>query len=182
MTELETRCFEAFPAWLRSLADDATGLSEILAADAVPEAARRQVAGGLTYLFKSLDLIPDGLEELGFLDDTFVLRIAARIASEVPFAKEADKRGVLARLAADVPLIRDLLGKDEERLTRYVRDLIKGAARGRSVQEIMDDASVRSAFTSELGAWAKAYDAPTLSRDPKNLVKLKSFLSAKLPA
>jgi uncharacterized membrane protein YkvA (DUF1232 family) len=181
MTELETRCFEAFPAWLRSLADDTTGLAELLAADAVPEAARRQVAGGLNYLFKSLDLIPDGIEELGFMDDAFVLRISALVASEVPGAKEADKAGVLGRLAADVSLIRELLGKDEERLTRYVRELTKGAARGRSVQEIIADASIRSAFVSELCAWGKSYTPPTLSRDPKNLVKLKSFLSAKLP-
>ena len=90
-------------------------------------------------------------------------------------------RGVLARLAGDASLVGEFLGKDGERLGRYVKDLTKGAARGRSVAEIVDDPAVRSAFLSEVHAWAKDYVAPTFSRDEKNLVKLKSFLSSKLP-
>ncbi len=182
MTELETRCLDAFPVWIRSLADDATALAQLLSSDSLPDEARRLLAGGLNYVFKSLDLIPDGLEGLGFLDDAFVLRTAAAFALSTPGAKEADMRGVLARLAGDVPLIGQLLGHDAERLDRYVRDLTNGAARGRSVSEIVSDTGVRGAFVSELHAWAKGYVAPSFSRDEKNLVKLRSFLGAKLPA
>jgi uncharacterized membrane protein YkvA (DUF1232 family) len=182
MTELETRCLDAFPQWIRSLADDATALAQLLSSDSLPEDARRLVAGGLNYVFKSLDLIPDGLEGLGFLDDAFVLRTAARLAVAVPGAKDADLRGVLARLGGEAALVGELLGKDDERLERYVKELTKGAARGRSVAEIVDDAGVRSAFVSEVHAWAKSYAAPGFSRDEKNLVKLKSFLGNKLPS
>ena len=182
MTELETRCLDAFPQWIRSLAEDATALAQLLSTDSLPQDARRFVAGGLNYVFKSLDLIPDGLEGLGFLDDAFVLRVAAGLALGVAKAKDADMRGVLTKLSSDTGLIEELLGKDHERLVRYVRDLTKGAARGRSVSDIVDDASVRSAFVSEIHGWAKSYTAPTFSRDEKNLVKLKSFLGTKLPA
>jgi uncharacterized membrane protein YkvA (DUF1232 family) len=182
MTELETRCLDAFPQWIRSLADDATALAQLLSTDSLPQDARRFVAGGLNYVFKSLDLIPDGLEGLGFLDDAFVLRVAAGLALSLPKAKDADMRGVLSKLSNDTGLIEELLGKDHERLVRYVRDLTKGAARGRSVAEIVDDAAVRSAFVSEIHGWAKSYAAPSFSRDEKNLVKLKSFLGTKLPA
>jgi hypothetical protein len=89
---------------------------------------------------------------------------------------------VLARLAGEASLVGEFLDKDAARLASYVNDLTKGAARGRSVAEIVDDAAVRSAFLSEVHAWAKSYVAPTFSRDEKNLVKLKSFLSSKLPA
>jgi uncharacterized membrane protein YkvA (DUF1232 family) len=181
MTELETRCLDAFPQWIRSLADDATALGQLLSTDSLPDTAREFVAGGLNYVFKSLDLIPDGLEGIGFLDDAFVLRVAARFASSIPQAKEADPRGTMSRLAADAPLIAELLGQDYERLERYVQGLIKGAARGRSVGEIVQDVTVRSAFVSEIHGWAKSYDPPSFSRDEKNLVKLKSFLSTKLP-
>jgi uncharacterized membrane protein YkvA (DUF1232 family) len=182
MTELETRCLDAFPQWIRSLADDATALAQLLSSDSLPEDARRLVAGGLNYVFKSLDLIPDGLEGLGFLDDAFVLRSAARLAAAVPGAKDADMRGVLVRLAGDASLVGEFLGKDDERLERYVRDLTKGGARGRSVAEIVADAAVRSAFLSEVHGWAKSYVAPSFGRDEKNLVKLKSFLGSKLPS
>ena len=91
-------------------------------------------------------------------------------------------RGVFVRLAGEASLTSEFLGKDEDRLVRYVRELRKGAARGRTVAEIIGDPAVRSAFLSEVHAWAKSYTAPTLARDEKNLVKLKSFLAAKLPA
>src|SRR5262245_15831759 len=182
MTELETRCLDAFPQWIRSLADDATALAQLLSTDSLPQDARRFVAGGLNYVFKSLDLIPDGLEGLGFLDDAFVLRAAVRFATGVLGAKDADMRGVLARLGGDASLIGEFLGKDDERLERYVRDLTKGGARGRFVAEIVSDPTVRTAFLSEVHGWAKSYVASTFSRDEKNLVKLKSFLGSKLPS
>ena len=54
-------------------------------------------------------------------------------------------------------------------------------ARGRSVDDIVGNAAVRSEFVREIRAWADAYVAPAFSRDDKNLVKLRSFLTAKLP-
>ena len=71
MTTLEARCLDAFPDWLRSLADDARALASVLEGEGAAVAQRRSAAA-LNYLFKSLDLIPDGLEDLGFIDDAFV--------------------------------------------------------------------------------------------------------------
>ena len=77
MSELNTRCLDAFPEWLKTLPEDAVALSLLLDDESLPEPARRRVAGSLNYLFKSLDLIPDGIEDLGFLDDAFVIRPGA---------------------------------------------------------------------------------------------------------
>jgi uncharacterized membrane protein YkvA (DUF1232 family) len=180
MTELENRCLDTFPEWLRSLATDASDLAGVLASQDSPEAVRRPLAGGLNYLFKSLDLIPDGIEDLGFLDDTFVLRVASAFAAaESPAARE--QTPVLARLTRDAELIAELLGDDYARLKAYVRTLEKGAARGRTVDEILSDEDIRTTFLHELAGWASSYTAPTFSRDTKNLIKLKSFLSVRLP-
>ncbi len=137
--------------------------------------------GGLNYLFKSLDLIPDGIEDLGFLDDAFVLRVAASFAAaESPELR--DQAPALARLARDAELIAELLGGDYARLKGYVRSLEKARARGRTVDDILSDEQVRTSFMHEITGWASSYTAPSFSRDAKNLIKLKSFLSAKLPA
>jgi uncharacterized membrane protein YkvA (DUF1232 family) len=179
MNELHTRCLDLFPEWLRTLATDADELSKVLASSATAEGTRRYVAGGLNYLFKSLDLIPDGIEDLGFLDDAFVVRVAAALAiHEDPASRE---ESVLIRLAGDTKLISDLLGKDYTRLEAYVKTLTRGMARGRTVDEILHDADARAAFLHEVSGWAKSYETPTFSRDEKNLVKLQSFLGAKLP-
>lgn len=181
MSDLTTRCLDTFPEWLRALAADASELSKLVGNDAIPAGAQRCVIGGLNYLFKSLDLIPDGIEDLGFLDDAFVLRVGAALAvAESPEVRMAAP--VLARLGNEAALVAELLDKDAPRLESYVKGLAKGAARGRTVDEIMQQASVRAAFVSEVESWAASYDPPTFNRDEKNLVKLKSFLSAKLPA
>ena len=180
MTELQTRCLDTFPEWLRALATDAGELAKVLASPTAPEGVRRYVAGGRNYLFKSLDLIPDGIEDLGFLDDAFVLRVAAALAGlESPAARED---ATLSRLAGDAGLIHELIGKDYARLEAYVKGLTKGVARGRSVDEILADPEMRAAFLHEVTGWASSYATPSFSRDEKNLVKLQSFLNAKLPA
>jgi uncharacterized membrane protein YkvA (DUF1232 family) len=181
MTELQNRCLDTFPEWLRTLASDASDAAHLLSSNTAPESARRFVAGGINYLFKSLDLIPDGIEDLGFLDDAFVLRVAAALAL-AEHADAKDEAPVLARLAGDTKLIAELLGKDYVRLESYVKSLGRGAARGRSVDEILSDNEVKASFLGEVASWSASYVAPSFARDEKNLVKLQSFLAAKLPA
>jgi uncharacterized membrane protein YkvA (DUF1232 family) len=181
MTEFQAHCLDTFPEWLRTLASDALDASRLLHSSVAAESARRYVAGGLNYLFKSLDLIPDGIEDLGFLDDAFVLRMAAALAlGDAPDA--AQDAPILTRLAGEARVVAEFMGKDQARLERYVKTLSKGAARGRTVDEIVTDAAVLNTFTNELQAWVSSYSAPSFARDEKNLVKLHAFLAAKLPA
>jgi uncharacterized membrane protein YkvA (DUF1232 family) len=173
--------FEAFPTWIRGLADDAVALAGLLAAESTPPTARRAIAGGLNYLFKSLDLVPDGIDDIGYLDDAFVLRLTARNALAEEGARTADLKGTLDRLAADVTTIESFLAADFARLEVYARGLHKGAARGRTVDEIVESDDVRRSFVSDVHAFAKSYQAPPFQRDEKTLVKMRSFLAARLP-
>jgi uncharacterized membrane protein YkvA (DUF1232 family) len=180
MSDIDSQCLETFPEWLKTLATDASDLAEAVGDGEVPEAVRRFAVAGLNYLFKSLDLIPDGIEDLGYLDDAFVLRVAA--ARAVAGAEDAaEKAPKVASLAKDTELIAALLGDDYKRLEAYVDKLKNGAARGRTVDEILGDEGVRRDFLNEVSGWAQSYEGPSFSQDEKNLVKLKSFLSAKLP-
>jgi uncharacterized membrane protein YkvA (DUF1232 family) len=168
----DPKYLEMFAAWLRSLGQDAAALGEVVAGDG-PEDARKNAAAGLNYLFKSLDLIPDGIDDLGFLDDAFVVRVAASFVGA--------KDGVLARLAEDAKHIEEFLGAAEfGKLAAYTKNLHNGAARGRTVADIMTDANTRTQFTHEVAQWARDYQAPTFTRDVKTLIKLKAFLNAKL--
>lgn len=180
MSDSHEECLDVFPEWLKNLGTDAVDLAEAVGNPQAPVAIRRYAAGGLNYLFKSLDLIPDGIEDLGYLDDAFVIRVAAKLAvSETEDA--AEKAPKVARLAKDTRLISALLGDDYGRLEEYVKRLRGGAARGRTVDEILDDESIQKDFLNEVSGWATSYECPAFTRDEKNLVKLKSFLSAKLP-
>jgi uncharacterized membrane protein YkvA (DUF1232 family) len=178
MTTLDSRCLEAFPGWLKSLAEDAQKLAGLLEHAEGSPAAQRAAASALNYLFKSLDLIPDGLEDLGFVDDAFVLRVAAALVSE----GERDAGGVLNALAQDAALISEFLGVDYARLERYVQKLADGSARGRSVAQILEDSTVRGDFVREVLQWSAGYSSPSFARDTRSLLKLKSFLGTRLPA
>jgi uncharacterized membrane protein YkvA (DUF1232 family) len=174
---LDPRYLDVFPLYLRTLGDDAGALGAVAGSDA-PEAARRYVVAGLNYIFKSLDLIPDGIDDLGFLDDAFVLRVAASLAArEAPDSASIEP---LARLAGDAAQVKEFLGEVYPRLEAYVKNLLNGAARGRTVNDVMGDAPTRETFLHEVAAWAKDYEVPSFSRDVKTLIKLKAFLGAKL--
>lgn len=178
MNPLETRCLEAFPSWLKSLGDDAKKLAAIVENQALPEGSRKGAAAALNYLFKSLDLIPDGLEDLGFIDDAFVFRVAARAVSSADAA--ADGSGTVARLATDAALVEEFLGDVYPKLAAYVGDLERAKVRGRSIADIVGDDATRSDLVREVRQWADGYQSPAFLRDEKNLVKLRAFLSSKL--
>jgi uncharacterized membrane protein YkvA (DUF1232 family) len=178
MTPVEARCLEAFPAWLKSLGADALELAALVENDAAPANARKRAASALNYLFKSLDLIPDGLEDIGFVDDAFVFRVAASSVSSEDAAAEASK--VLVRLGGDAALVQEFLGDVYPRLVAYVETLGNAKVRGRNVDDLLADAAVLADFVREVRQWAAGYQPPAFHRDDKNLVKLRSFLAAKL--
>lgn len=175
MSEQDTQFLEAFGSWLKRLGEDAGLLADVLSTTDLPESTRRPVGGALNYLFKSLDLIDDGIEGLGYLDDAFVLRVAASRVTDGP---ASDK---LARLASEAALVEDFLGADYARLTRFVDGLGNVTVRGRSVDAILGDAQVCEDLVGDVRGWVRRYEAPPFVQDPKNLVKLRAFLTTKLP-
>lgn len=175
MNDVDERAIETFGKWLPSLADDIKAIAAVVADDSISIDVRRPLAGSLNYFFKSLDLIDDGIEGLGFLDDAFVLRIAASNAKEAGELPE-----ILVPLAEDATLIREALGDLAGRLDAFVKGLENGVVRGRSVDDIVSDASVREELVGDVAGWANRYRPPAFVMDEQGLVKLRSFLGAKL--
>ena len=177
MSDSDEKFLDAFGTWLGALGRDAELLGSVLAEAELADGARRAAAGGLNYLFKSLDLIPDGIDDIGYLDDAFVLRVAAAQAVR----EGASEHAQIDPLAAEDQLVRAFLGDVYERLDRYVSGLRTGAARGRTVQDILGTQEVLEEFLEDVKSFAAAYKPPAFSRDPKNLIKLRAFFDAKLP-
>ncbi|MDH5672548.1 MAG: DUF1232 domain-containing protein [Myxococcales bacterium] len=179
MSVTDDELLDLFPAWLRALGEDAVALGAVIAAGDGPEPARQTLAAGLNYLFKSLDLIPDGLDDVGYLDDAFVLRVAAAQAIAAGIAGAGGS--VLGRLGAEAATIGAFLGDDYGRLDHYVRGLVRGSVRNRSVQDIVGDAPTQADFLADLRAFAASYRTPSFNREERTLVKLAAFFDAKLP-
>jgi uncharacterized membrane protein YkvA (DUF1232 family) len=173
----DERSLSTFAGWLTTLPDDARMIAQIIGDEAVPVSVRRPLVGALNYLFKSLDLIDDGIESLGFLDDAFVLRasVANAVKSAVPPPEE------LLALGADELFLREFLGDLGVRFRRYVDGLVDTTVRGRSVEDVLSDAVVREELIGEVIGWAARYERPVFTAEAKNLVKFRSFLATKLP-
>ena len=151
MGESQISYLDVFPAWLRSLGEDAEKLGGLSAVTSLSEGARQVIVGGVNYIFKSLDLVPDGIDDIGYMDDAFVLRVAAELAMREDLAGlSPDQLRALNRLGEESDVARRFLGADFGRLESYVSGLRKVAARGRSVQDIVHDANTRGAFLSDL--------------------------------
>ena len=181
MSDLESRCLDAFPQWLKDLGSDTNAIATLLEQE-VPQEVQRHAARAVNYLFKSLDLIPDGTEDLGFIDDAFVVRVSAALARAEADELSGEAGQLIERLANDAKLIEEFLGDDYRRLETFVQGLNQGAVRGRSIDDVVSDEAARADALRELKAWADSYEAPSFGRAEKNLVKLKSYLSTKLPA
>lgn len=178
MTDVETRCLDAFPEWLRTLPADVRVVAARLDDESLSETSRRHLAGAVNYVFRSLDLIPDGIDELGYVDDAFVLRVASELAARSASLSADDP---LAALASDGALVQAFLGSDFERLEGYVADLTHSTARGRTAEDIVCDPEARTALVGDVDGWAADYAVPSFSREGKTLAMVRSFLSAKLP-
>jgi hypothetical protein len=183
----------SFAEWLQNMGADVASLSGVLedeasrppASSPSPDAGERRqaalelLAGGLNYLFKSIDLIQDGSEDLGYIDDCLVIRVCASLA----LPGVSVRADVLQRLEADAELVREFLGdQDFERLERYASGTRGLKVRGRTPAEIVAHEDVLNSFVEELAAWSNAYQAPTFAREEKSLVRLRSFLAARLPS
>ncbi len=181
MTDPNEKYLDTFPAWLRSLGEDID--SVLAAAGELGDEGKRQLVAGINYLFKSLDLIPDGIDDIGYLDDAFVLRVSCSLVAEGDLSAVAeDKAAAIKALAGQAELVREFLGDETyQRLVTYTKNLIDSSARGRQVAEIAADDTVWSEFASEVRAFSKGYEAPPFSREERNLIKLRAFFDAKLP-
>jgi uncharacterized membrane protein YkvA (DUF1232 family) len=183
MADADRTHLATFAPWLVSLGEDARELARCLDNPTVPAQVRILVAGGLNYVLKSLDLIPDGAQDIGLLDDAFVLRVAAWLATNTPGSwTDAEFGTLVARLAGDAGSIRAFLGPLYPRLVEYTRTLGKSMARGRPIADLVVNDETRRAFVADLNAWASGYEAAPSLDDPAVLLKLRSFLETRLAA
>jgi uncharacterized membrane protein YkvA (DUF1232 family) len=183
MNDINTKFLDIFPRWLRSLGDDVRTIINTAADRGMDKAVRGYLVGGVNYLFKSLDLIPDGIDDIGYIDDAFVLRLSVKAALEGDIGSlDPELRSRLEVLAGDVADIEEFLPPEVfRRLDTYTRNLKNGAARGRMVDEIVESSRMFQELADEANAFVQGFSSPSFSRDEKNLIKLTAFLEAKLP-
>lgn len=183
MSDVTEKCLEIFPAWLSSIPEDVGVILAALKSEGISDAAKRSLLGSINYLFKSLDLIPDEVDDLGYLDDAFVLRISAKNAlAEGLGDLPNDVKAKLESLSKGTDIIEEFLNENvKKRLYAYVEHLRTGAARGRMVEELMEKPVLFAELVDETESFISDFKVPAFSKDENNLIKLAAFFEARLP-
>jgi hypothetical protein len=88
----DSKYLPAFDGWLRTLGEDVLSLANLLEAPDAPLPFRRASAESIHYLLRSAELIPEGLETLGYLEGAFAFRaIAQRALVDDPAERPTDE-------------------------------------------------------------------------------------------
>lgn len=170
-----------FAGWLHGLGDETRELCLLLEREDAPESLRRFAAHALNQLLYVADLIPEGIEALGYLEAAFAFRLlAAQACEEQPGLAEQDPSGTLGRLATGTAPVAEFLGEDYARLAARVDAQRQRTARGRSVSDLLDVAESRAEALEEARTWAQGYRDPAFGEGPHDLVKLRAFVRTRV--
>jgi len=165
---------ELFGEWINSLPDDTRAIQAAVDAEGTPREAKLMLVGGLSYLLRKIDIVPDYLTGVGVVDDVFVLRIAAAEAS-----LGADAPAVQA-LGDSLDPVKEYLGDLFGGLVDFVKGLPDDPVRGRTADKILDDEATAKQFAREVGDELDSFAPKPITDGDRALREIKSFIKAKL--
>ena len=172
---------EKFGEWVASLPEDTKALRAAYEAEQLPREAKKLIVGGLAYLLRKIDIVPDYLGGLGSVDDAMVLRESARLALEAGFGDTSDEiKAPLEKLAEEVGVVKEFLEDLYEPFVAYVEGLPAMKVRSRDADKVLDDADAKEQFGYELDDELKSYEVRPVEGGDKALRELKSFIKAKV--
>lgn len=165
---------ELFGGWINSLPDDTKAIQAAVDAEGTPREAKLMLVGGLSYLLRKIDIVPDYLTGVGVVDDVFVLRIAAGEAGLGADAPEVQALG------ESLEPVQEYLGDLYAGLVEYVKGLAEDPVRGRTADKILDDEATYKQFTRELADELASFAPKPITDGDRALREIKSFIKAKL--
>jgi len=177
--------FETLVRWIASLPSDIKVLVVMIGDDKLDMRARSLAVGTLLYLIASIDLIPDNIPVLGYVDDVLVLHIALGVILQIDPERAEHYRKkypeVIGRIDEQTQLLTDALGALYSWLKAFVESLAQRHYKGRRPEEVVRSASAREEIFDEAMVFAaniNVNDATIrqtlLSSPPDQLVKLLS--------
>jgi uncharacterized membrane protein YkvA (DUF1232 family) len=169
--------------WTESLPSDVWTVYALVENDKIAQQGRRLLAGALSYILTTLDLIPDH-ERAGAIDDALVIRLACALASEHAAEASVGDSAKLGRLANDEDAIKATFDEPTfAKLRRYVVGLADKQVRGRTTEQIINDPKARVELKRELEQALKKLK-PAHVDDDKDaqalMLTVKSYLQIKL--
>jgi uncharacterized membrane protein YkvA (DUF1232 family) len=173
---------DTFKSWAETIRQDIDAYKTLLESDKADERARKLAGGALSYLVSKMDLIPDWNEGIGVIDDVMVLRVCAVLSQDYDRgALAAAAEASLERMANQADTIKEFLGGPIfDKLKQYCSKLGDLKVRGKTVGDVIDDATARATFYQTLDEEIEK-TVPIVISDPVDAeLRLKAYLTHKL--
>jgi len=173
---------DVFKGWADTIRQDIEAFKAVLESTTADAEAKKLAGGALSYMVSKMDLIPDWNEGIGVIDDVMVLRVCAQLAQDQDRGKLSAAAEVsFERLVNESDKIKEFLGGPlYDKLKAYCAKLGDTKVRGRTPQQLVDDAGLRKTFYVELDDELKR-TVPIVVSDPVDAeVRLKAHLTHKL--
>jgi len=173
---------DTFKSWADTFRPDVAALKALIESENADLEARKLAAAALSYLVTRMDLIPDWNEGIGVMDDIFVVRVCAQMATAHKLGDLShDAEVTLGRLANEADKILDFLGGDlYDKLRQHCAKLEDVAVRNRTPKNIIEEGAARLALYAEVEEELKR-SVPVVVSDPEDAeLRLKSYLKQKL--
>lgn len=174
---------ERIKEWVDSLRQDVETVKTVVANDKVDEDARKFAAAALNYLVSRMDLVPDWNQDIGVIDDVFVLRVTLDLGSAYGLDEDLDAATLVdvGRLTNDVDAIEKFLGPElYAKFRKHCARLSEEAVRGRTPEAIVADAGVRETLFAEIDDELLRMPAASFGNPEDVGVKVKAYLQHKL--
>ncbi|MFN0252395.1 MAG: DUF1232 domain-containing protein [Kofleriaceae bacterium] len=173
---------DVFKSWAETIRQDIDAYKVLIESPKADANSKKLAGVALLYMVSKMDLIPDWNEGIGVIDDVMVLRVCAQLTQghtrgDLPAGAEA----ALERMANEAEKISAFLGSAlYDKLKVYCAKLSDVSVRGRTPQQLADDAGLRKALSIELEDELKA-TVPIVVNDAKDAeLRLKAYLTHKL--
>lgn len=177
--------FEILVRWLVSLPTDIKILIEMIGDDELDMKARSLAVGTIVYVLAPIDLIPEKIPVLGYVDDVVVLHIAVALAVQIDpnrgrYYREKYPQ-TFETLDQQIDLLRKTLGALYSWLTALVENLVKRRFRGQTAEDIigseklhedMFDAAME--YAADVNVDAETIRRALLAAPPNRIVELLS--------
>lgn len=173
----ETELLQAMDQWVKNLAEDAIEMRKAIDSDDISRDAKKYIIGGLAYLLRKVDIIPDYMGGIGVLDDASVMRVAVKMAldSGAPSATDA-----LKKMGEEAELVKVALEEFYDKFENYVKGLPIEKIRNRNADTILDEPGSLDQFDRELEDETRGYKPKPLAQNTRTLRELKSFIKSKV--
>jgi uncharacterized membrane protein YkvA (DUF1232 family) len=173
---------DVFKSWAETIRQDIDAYKALIESSKADSHSKKLAGAALLYMVSKMDLIPDWNEGIGVIDDVMVLRVCAQLSQghergDLPASAEA----AIERMSNEAEKISAFLGGAlYDKLKAYCSKLSDVSVRGRTPQQLIDDAALRKALSVELEDELKA-TVPIVVNDAKDAeLRLKAYLTHKL--